>query len=117
VITPETVKAHYGTFLTDRVTVRRYTGTGPIATKPRHDVSVRARVKNYEAKEFVGPIQHGDRKAILYAQDIIDGGLTLPLTASDKVFVGSKELAIVSADHDTRKVDDVLIAVVAQVRG
>lgn len=116
-ITADGVKADYRRFLTESVVVRRYTGTGSIATKPRHDVTCRARVMNYEAKEFVGTIQQGDRKAIIYADDVLDGGMVLPLTGNDKLFVRGKELAIIAADHDTRKIGATLVAIEIQVRG
>ena len=116
-ISAENVKADYARTLTERATIRRYTGTGPIATKPRHDVSVRCRVVGYEAEELVGTIQQGDRKVIAYADDVTEAGMVLPLTANDKMIVRGKELAIVQADHDTRKIGPTLIAIEIQVRG
>lgn len=116
-ISAETAKGHYRRFLTESVTIRRYTGTGPIASRPKQDVTARARVTGYDTKELVGTIVQGDRKAIVYADDITDGGMTLPLTTNDRCIVNGKEMAIIAPDGETRKVDDVLIAYELQIRG
>ncbi len=116
-MSPDSVKASYRATLKEQVTIRRYTGV-VTATSPRFDVTARARVVGFEPKELIGSILQGDRKAIVYADDLIEGGLTLPVRTTDKLLLASgKELAIISADGDSRKVDGVLIAYELQVRG
>ena len=115
-MTPESVKAEYARFLREAVYVRRYTGTG--TNRPRFDAKARARVVGYDEKDLVGGgIVQGDRKAIVYVDDLIANGLTLPVTTSDKLVVRGKELAIIAPDDSTRRVDGVLIALELQVRG
>lgn len=115
-MTPESVKADYRRTLKDTgIVIRRYTGTGQ--NRPFFDVGVRARVTGYDEKELVGGIVQGDRKAIIYADDVVNGGLTLPITTNDKLRVRGKELGIIAADDSTRRIDGVLIAIEIQARG
>jgi hypothetical protein len=115
-VNAEATKASYRRALKERVTIRRYTGTG--ANRPRFDIeNVRTRIVGYEPHELVGTIQQGDRKAIIYADDLMGRGLALPITNADKLVVRGKELAIVAADDSTRRVEGVLIAIELQVRG
>lgn len=97
------------------VFVRRYTGLG--VNRPRFDAQVRAKVAGYAAEELVGGVVQGDRKVILLVQDLIDRQFALPITASDKVVVRGKELAIIAPDDSTRRVDNVLIAYELTARG
>lgn len=115
-MTPDSAKADYRRALKESVIIRRYTGSGP--NRPRFDALARARVVGFEPKELIGGIVQGDRKAIVYADDLIDAGLALPVLTTDKcVLPNGKELAIVAADGDTRKVAGVLIAYELAVRG
>lgn len=114
-MTPDSVKASYRRNLNETVQVRRYTGTG--TNRPRFDTSARAQVVGFAPHELVGTIVQGDRKAIVYADDLIENGLTMPVTTNDKLVVKGKELAIIAADGDTRKIGGVLIAYELQVRG
>jgi hypothetical protein len=115
-MTPAAVKASYARALKERVTLRRYTGAG--ANRPRLDVeNIRARTVGYEPHELVGNIVQGDRKLIVYADDLIENGFVLPVTTADEVVVRGKPLAIKAADDSTRRVDGVLIAIELQVRG
>lgn len=112
-MTPDQVKSSYLRSLGDRVTVRRYSGTG--TARPKTDVdNVRARVTNYGPQEIVGTIMEGDRQVIVYADDV---GALNPLTLRDKLVVRGRELAIMSVDDNTRRVGGVLIAYELQVRG
>ena len=112
----ESVKADYRRELKEFVTVRRFTGTG--SNRPVFDAqNIRARVFGYDAKELIGGIQQGDRKAILYADDVIESGLALPITDKDKLVVRGIELSIIAPDDSTRRVDGILIAYELQVRG
>lgn len=104
------------------IIVRRYTGTG--TDRPKIDVTCRARVVGYDARELTGTIQQGDRHIILLAEDVSvpttdspPQSITLPLKTSDKVVVRGKELQIIAADDSTRRVDGVLIAIEIQARG
>jgi hypothetical protein len=115
-VTPDQAKGDYRAALKDRIAIRRYTGTG--SARPRFDAeNIRARVVGYDEQELVGGIQQGDRRAIVYADDLIDAGFALPVTTSDKLVVRGKELAIIAADDSTRRVDGVLIAIEIQARG
>lgn len=114
-MTPESVKASYLKSLKEIVHVRRYTGTG--SNRPRFDVPCRAKVVGFAPHELVGSVVQGDRKAILYADDLLGVGFEIPIMTSDKLVVAGKELQIIAPDRDTRKVDSVLIAYEIQVRG
>lgn len=115
-MTPDSVKADYRSALKETVTIRRFTGAGP--ARPKFEARARARVTGYEAKELVGAVVQGDRKVIVYADDLIDNGLALPVTTNDLLVLSSgKQLAIVAADDQTRKVAGVLIALEIQARG
>lgn len=112
------VKAQYARTLKERVTLRRLSSGTTGSNRPRFDAEgVRARTVGYDPDELVGAIVQGDRKIIVYADDLIAKGFTLPVTTNDKVVVRGKELAIIAPDDSTRRVDDVLIAIVLQVRG
>lgn len=95
--------------------IRRYTGAG--VNRPRFDVDVRGRVTGYQPNELVGSVQQGDRKVIVLVEDLITAQFPLPITANDKLILLGKELAIVSVDSSTRRVQGVLIAYELQVRG
>jgi len=112
----ESVKASYARTLKERVTIRRYTGSG--SSRPRFDAeNIRARTVGYEPHELVGGVVQGDRKMIVFADDLIARGMTLPITTSDKAVVRGKEIAIMAADDSTRRVNGSLIALELQVRG
>ncbi|TPL40692.1 hypothetical protein [Mesorhizobium sp. B2-4-6] len=119
-MTPNEVKADYRAFLAEAgdtdVVIRRYTGSG--ADRPFTDTpSLLARVVGYDPKELVGPIQQGDRKVIVFADDLVDAGFELPVRRGDKVVVRGEELNIEAADDSTRRVAGVLIAIEIRARG
>jgi hypothetical protein len=117
-ISAAAIKAHYRRAMDvvgETVLIRRYTGTG--AGRPVFDVAVRARVTGYEPDELVGSIRHGDRKLIVLAEDLIAGGLALPVTDDDKAVVRGQELAIMAPDDSTRRLGGELIAYELTVRG
>lgn len=117
-MTPEQCRATYRRFLDqvgEVVLIRRYTGAG--ASRPRFDVSVKARVVEYEPNELAGLIVQGDRKLIVLAQDLIDAQFPIPLRKGDKAVVRGKELNIEAPDDNTRRVRGELIAYELQVRG
>jgi hypothetical protein len=115
-VNTESVKAAYARTLPERVTLRRYTGA--TTNRPRFDVeNVRARTVGYLPDELVGNILQGDRKMIVFADDLTGSGFTLPVTNNEKVVVRGKELAILAVDDSTRRVNGTLIALELQVRG
>ena len=117
-LTPAEIRADYRSMMNERgetVSIRRYTGSG--TNRPRFDVDAMAVVTGYAPKDLVGTIQQGDRKVILLAEDLIDAQFALPITASDKIVIRGKELAIIAPDDSTRRVSGVLIAYELQVRG
>lgn len=97
------------------VLLRRYTGVG--VNRPMFEVEVRARVTGYAPQELVGSIQQGDRRVIVLVEDLIAKQFALPVTASDKIVVRSKELAITSVDDSSRRDGTDLIALEIQARG
>lgn len=117
-MTPERVKQTYRQMIADNgepILIRRYTGVG--TSRPRFDTEVRARVTGYTSDELVGGIVQGDRKIILLVQDLIDRQFALPIVASDKVVVRGKEMAIISPDDSTRRIENVLVAYELTARG
>jgi hypothetical protein len=115
-MSPEAVKASYARTCKDLVTLRRYTGAGP--NRIRFDVeNIRSRVTGYAPHELNGTIVQGDRKIILFADDLLAKGFALPVTTNDKVVVRGRELEIMAPDDSTRRVNGVLIAIELQVRG
>lgn len=114
-MTPNQVKASYRRGLRDRVTVRRYTGSGPDA--PYFDAeNIRARVSGFTPEQLVDNLREGDRQVILYADDLIAKGL-ISLTASDKVIDKGREFAVIGLDDATRRVGGVLVAYELHCRG
>lgn len=106
------------------ITIRRYTSAGLNRTKL--DLLVNARVIGYSPDELVGGIQQGDRRIICLAEDLaanvatLDSppvSIVLPLTSADKVVVRGRELAIISFDDSTRRIQGVPIAFEIQARG
>lgn len=113
----DSIKASYvralGEFET--VIIRRFTGTGQ--NRPKFDVPCRARVTGYTPQEMIGGIGQADRKCILLHDDLIAGGLALPLTNSDFAVVQGKQHAIRVPDNATRRVGNVTIAYELQIVG
>lgn len=113
---PDSVKASYRNALKDTVTVRRYSGTGLNRTYT-DAASIRCRVVDYQPHELVGSIQQGDRRIVMYADDVSTNGLSLPVTTNDKIVLRGKELAIIQVDDSTRRINGELIAYELQARG
>lgn len=116
-MSPDEVKAAYrdalGEFET--VAIRRYSGVGTARTAV--DTNCRGRVIGYAPQDLVGNLQQGDRKLIIFSDDLVANGLSLPVTTNDKAYVRGKELAIIAVDDSTRRVAGVLIAYELSVRG
>ena len=114
-MTVDRIKSLYRRTLTELVYVRRYAGAG--TNRPHFDYPCHAQVVGYQPHELIGSIVQGDRKAIVFAQDLIDAQFPLPVTVSDKLIVRGKELAIIAPDDSTRRVGGELVALELQVRG
>lgn len=115
---PEAVKAMYDRHLTEVgeiVVIRRYTGSG--LNRPRFDAEARARVEGYVPSELTATIQQGDRRIVLFEQDLHKMQFPLPVTSQDKIIVRGRELSIVSVDNSTRRLQGSLIALEIQARG
>jgi hypothetical protein len=115
---PASIKAMYERHLSrvgEQVTIRRYTGSG--LNRPRFDAEARARVEDYVPSELVGTIQQGDRRVVLYADDLLQSQFAMPVTANDKIIVRGRELSIVAVDDSTRRLQGQLIALEIQARG
>lgn len=95
-MTADEIKSAYAETLDETVILRRYTGQGPTASKPRFEVSARGKSWGYTAKELVGAIQQGDRRVLVLIDDLIEKGFSLPVVGSDKVIVDGRELAIIN---------------------
>lgn len=118
-MTPDQARSMYRRFLQttgERISFRRYTGTGLSRTSPIYD-PVLARVAGYATNELIGGILEGDRNVIVLADDVAACGLTLPPLVTDKIVVRGKELAIVALDDSKRRIAGVLIAYEIRVRG
>lgn len=109
------VKASYKRVLDSTVTVRRYSGTG--LSRTHVDADAAAQVTGYAPHEVMGGILQGDRRVILYADDLVGGSVSQPILITDKILVRGKELAIMAVDDSSRRVNDALIAYQLQVRG
>src|SRR5262245_39547638 len=97
------------------VTVRRYSGSG--LNRPRFDARARARVEDYQPSELVGTIQQGDRRLVLFADDLLAAQFAMPLTANDKIIIRGRELSIVKVDDNSRRLHGELMALEIQARG
>jgi len=65
------------------VTLRRLTGTQAIP----FDVAVKASIRGYQPDELIGPIQQGDREAIVAPQAMALAGWPLPPKRNDKLII------------------------------
>jgi hypothetical protein len=108
-------KRSYAEVLDKTITIRRYTGTGNARTYS--DFDCRGTITGYAPAQLVGNIVQGDRRVIVYSDDLTNAGFDEPITKDDKVVRGGKEIAIIGVDDSTRRIDDVLIAYELQARG
>jgi hypothetical protein len=105
------------------ITVRRYSSTGAARVVSAEAVA-RGRVVGYQPRELVGGIVQGDRKVILINDPaaVVPAGKValatmLPLTTSDKLVIRGRETTIGGVDDETRRIQDVLIALELRVTG
>lgn len=99
----------------ETILIRRFSGTGP--ARPKVDVSVRARISEYQPDELIGGIEQARRRAIVLHDDLIKAGFALPITNSDFAVVQGKQHAIRVPDNMTRRVAGVTIAYELQIIG
>lgn len=94
----------------ETISIRRYTGTG--ANRPRFDWEVQARVTDFDADELVGSIVQGDRKLIVFHEDLANAGFPFPIQTGPNwlAVVSGKELQIKAVDDRTRRLGDTVIA-------
>jgi hypothetical protein len=105
-------------FLTNRVTVRRYSGAaGP--NRITTDVECRAwvRADPLRPQQMVSDVTEFVYRCIVSAEDLRNAGFPLPLTTADKVVFKGKEMAVSFPDNATRTVGDTLVAYNIRVRG
>ncbi len=81
---------------------------------PSTDIAVRARVTGYKPDEIGGDIMQGDRKVIVFADDVT---FDPPLRRGDKVVVRGALLNIAVVDDNTRRIAGELIAYELAARG
>ena len=93
-MTTDGIRAAYARLLQEHFAIRRYTGSG--TNRPFMDYPVRGSVSGYAPHELIGTVQQGDQKVIISYDDLIAAQLALPVTASDKVIVNGRELAIIT---------------------
>lgn len=111
---PETAKRLYRNNLHEVITIRRITGSG--SSRAVNDYQARARVTDFEDQELVGGVRQGDRKAIVYADDLVNNGLVTPVTVGDYFLdVDTSEYTVI--EPKPRRVKGVLIAYELTLRG
>lgn len=101
------------------VSIRRYSGTSP---RTSQDYAASGNSSLYTAQQLVGSIKQGDRRVIVITQDLVDAGLTLPLTTDDRVVIDGKVLGIVSvSERNALEADEsakrITVAYEIQARG
>lgn len=104
------IKATYASKLEELCTVRRYTGLS--ASRPYFDAEgIRGHVKGVGSESDDSGVIQQKYHVILYADDLIAKGITLPLTTDDVVIVhGKPELSIKDLNDASRRCAGVLIA-------
>jgi hypothetical protein len=78
---------------------------------------VKAHISKYQEQDLVenGPINVGDLRLIIPAEEIPDG--VADLKQKDRIQINGRDYAVMHWDAHTRSVGDQLIAVKARVRG
>jgi hypothetical protein len=111
-------KSLHRRFLTNRVTVRRYTGpAGPNRTATDVDCRAWVRADPLRPQQMVSDVTEFVFRCIVSAEDLERGGFPLPLTTADKVIFQGREMAVSFPDNATRTVGDTLVAYNIRVRG
>ena len=109
-MTTAEIRADYRAACLQTITVRRYGGSGKV------DKTAAGNIRQYGADELKGTVTQGDRKVIVIVEDLVAGGLNMPLTTKDKVIDNGRECAIIHPG-ERKALDGTLIAYELQVRG
>lgn len=107
----------YRRALKDTVYVRRYSGEA--SSRTGADYQVRANVTGDGAATMIGNIEQYEYTVVVLVEDLVSGGLSLPITNNDKLLFADKarELAITFPDNVTRSDDGTLVAYTLRVKG
>jgi len=108
------LKQLYAHNLRMQVELRRYIGTG--ATRTRVTAVAKADVRTYAPAALIGNIQQGDVRAVVYADDLTDNGLDLPVTTDDRIFFQGREYQVVAPAPRVSQ-DGTLVAYELHLRG
>ena len=87
------------------VTVRRTVPNGPPI-----EVTARAIVTGFQPEELVGGINVGERKIILFAEDLERKGFPIPPRSNDRILVRDRALNVIEVDGSTHLYAGVLNA-------
>lgn len=112
--TAEQTRSLYERTLRENLHIRRY--TGPVAARVATDYACRGRVWGDRAVALIGSNNQFDGRAIVLVQDLVDNGLSLPITTADKLIKNGKEHSISFPDRASRAEGDDLIAYELVVR-
>lgn len=110
----EAIKESYRDALGRYESVRLVRRTGTGSSAPEHAIDVRGRATDYRPDELAGGVQQGDRKIIVYADDVT---FSPHLRRGDKAIVRGATLNIEDVDDSTVRVNGVLIAYILRARG
>lgn len=113
-MTPQKAKKFYRDHLHEVISIRRITGAGSARTVTTHQA--RARVTGFEDQDLTGGVRQGDRKAIVYTDDLVANGLTLPVKVGDYLIDTDGSLYSI-LEPKPRRVNGVLIAYELTCRG
>jgi hypothetical protein len=119
-MTPEQAKSSYRRALTNRASIRRFSGpAGP--NRSATDVECRAWVRRFRAGPGTGPlvgdVMQAEFLAIVLVEDLVAAGFALPITTADKLVFNGREMAISFPDNATRTVGTELIAYNLTIKG
>jgi len=107
----------YRRTLKDTVYIRRDSGSGQDQTFT--DYKARANVRGDGAAVLIGDIEQYEYTAVVLVEDLVNAGLSLPVTEDDKLLLADKgkELAITFPDDATRSDEGTLVAYVLRAKG
>lgn len=113
--TADQTRSLYARTLRENLKIRRF--SGPVANRTPIDYACRGRVWGDRPVELIGGMNQYDKRAVVFIPDLIQNGLSLPVTTADKLIHKGRELAISFPDNATRAEGDDLIAYELLVRG
>lgn len=117
-MTPEYAELVYRRFLTNSVTIRRYTGkAGPDRTVTEVECRAWIRADPLRQEPMVSDLKELVYHAVVLVEDLANAGFPLPLNGADKLVFQGKEFAVSFPDNATRSVGTELIAYNLRVKG